>query len=117
MKEPKENDIEKAETNQPEATREGREYTPATDIYEKENTILVRCDMPGVSADPAETVPAAQPSYGAPSGAQTSKSAITTASSGTSGLDRKPGSSPITTSGSSAAKTTFCIHRFIALSF
>ncbi|MBL7016838.1 MAG: Hsp20/alpha crystallin family protein [Kiritimatiellales bacterium] len=51
MKEPKENDIEKDETNQPEATREGREYTPATDIYEKENTILVRCDMPGVSED------------------------------------------------------------------
>jgi len=47
----KENAIEKVDSNQPEQTREQREYTPATDIYEKETNILVRCDMPGVSED------------------------------------------------------------------
>jgi HSP20 family molecular chaperone IbpA len=51
MKESKETAIEKVNSNQPEGTREGREYAPATDIYEKEDSILVRCDMPGVSED------------------------------------------------------------------
>lgn len=51
MKESKEKAVEKVESNQPEVTRERREYTPATDIYEKDDAILVRCDMPGVSED------------------------------------------------------------------
>lgn len=51
MKESKEKAIDKVEPNQAEMTREGREYTPVADIYEKDDSILVRCDMPGVSED------------------------------------------------------------------
>lgn len=34
-----------------ESTREGEVFVPASDIYEKDDAILVRCDMPGVSQD------------------------------------------------------------------
>lgn len=51
MKENKEKSIEKVEPKQAELVREGRVYVPATDIYEKEDAILVRCDMPGVALD------------------------------------------------------------------
>lgn len=51
MKENKEKSIEKVEPKQAEMVREGRVYVPATDIYEKEDAILVRCDMPGVALD------------------------------------------------------------------
>ena len=51
MKDAKEKNLEKVERNDAELTREGREYVPLTDIYEKDNAILVRCDMPGVAED------------------------------------------------------------------
>jgi HSP20 family molecular chaperone IbpA len=35
----------------PEQTRSGRVYTPATDIFENENSITVLADMPGVRAE------------------------------------------------------------------
>lgn len=48
MKDAKEKALEKVEHSEPELTHEGREYTPLTDICEKEDMILLRCDMPGV---------------------------------------------------------------------
>ena len=33
----------------PEPVRSGPVYTPAVDVYEKEDAVLLRCDMPGVS--------------------------------------------------------------------
>ena len=48
MKESKDKALEKVERGDAELTREGRIYVPTTDIYEKEDAILVRCDMPGV---------------------------------------------------------------------
>lgn len=48
MKETKERALEKVERKEPELTREGRVFVPTTDIYEKDDAILVRCDMPGV---------------------------------------------------------------------
>ena len=38
----------------PEQTRPGAVYTPATDIFENENTITVLADMPGVKAQDLE---------------------------------------------------------------
>ncbi|HKL20366.1 MAG TPA: Hsp20/alpha crystallin family protein [Tichowtungia sp.] len=43
--------IEKTERKDVEPTRDAKVFTPATDIYEKEDAILVRCDMPGVAQD------------------------------------------------------------------
>jgi HSP20 family molecular chaperone IbpA len=37
--------------NGPEQTRPGRVYTPATDIFENEDSITVLADMPGVRAE------------------------------------------------------------------
>lgn len=34
-----------------ERTHEGRQFLPLSDIYETENEVVVRADMPGVSAD------------------------------------------------------------------
>lgn len=51
MKEKQEKQLEKMERNNSELTREGRVYVPATDIYEKDDAILVRCDMPGVTQE------------------------------------------------------------------
>lgn len=51
MKEPKDTAVEKVEQKQPESVQEGRVYIPNTDIYEKDDAILVRCDMPGVAQD------------------------------------------------------------------
>ena len=48
MKEIKEKLLEKVERNEVEPTREGQVYVPETDIYEKDDVILIRCDMPGV---------------------------------------------------------------------
>ncbi len=48
MKENKDKNLEKMDRNNPEPTRDARVYVPATDIYEKDDSILVRCDMPGV---------------------------------------------------------------------
>jgi len=46
-------DIQKAEPGVPafaEQTRPGAVYTPATDIFENDNSITVLADMPGVNA-------------------------------------------------------------------
>jgi HSP20 family molecular chaperone IbpA len=51
MKENKDKALEKVERSDAELTREGRIYVPNTDIYEKEDAILVRCDMPGVTQE------------------------------------------------------------------
>ena len=51
MKENKEKSMEKVERGTAESTHDTNVYIPTTDIYEKEGSILVRCDMPGVSED------------------------------------------------------------------
>lgn len=51
MNEKKDMSLEKRQENGAEATREGSVFVPATDIYEKDDALLVRCDMPGVEAD------------------------------------------------------------------
>lgn len=45
------NAIEETKDTAVESTRERPEFVPATDIYEKPDAILLRCDMPGVSED------------------------------------------------------------------
>lgn len=47
----KDNAIEKSERNDAEPTRAAKVFVPATDIYEKDDAILVRCDLPGVAQD------------------------------------------------------------------
>lgn len=51
MKDSKDTEVEKVEQKQPEPVREDRVYVPQTDIYEKDDAIMVRCDMPGVAQD------------------------------------------------------------------
>ncbi len=51
MKENKDKSLERQPESNAEPTREGPVYVPTTDIYEKEDAILVRCDMPGVEQD------------------------------------------------------------------
>ena len=51
MKEKKEKAIKKVDRKAVEETREAPVYMPTTDIYEKDGSILVRCDMPGVVLD------------------------------------------------------------------
>lgn len=51
MKENKDKKLEKVEQKDVEPVHEGRVYIPVTDIYEKDDAILVRCDMPGVTQD------------------------------------------------------------------
>lgn len=51
MKETKEKNLEKVEQSQAEPVRDAKVFVPAVDIYEKEDAILVRCDMPGVAQD------------------------------------------------------------------
>lgn len=46
MKDKKEHAVEKMEQSTP--AQELREYVPAVDIYEKDDAILIRFDMPGV---------------------------------------------------------------------
>ena len=43
--------IEMVDPKQAEPVHEGRVFVPATDIYEKDDAILVRFDMPGVALD------------------------------------------------------------------
>lgn len=43
--------IEKSERNNANPTRDAKVFAPATDIYEKEDAILIRCDMPAVPQD------------------------------------------------------------------
>lgn len=49
MKDKKEHAVEKME--QPAPSRQLTEYMPVVDIYEKDDGILIRCDMPGVTQD------------------------------------------------------------------
>jgi HSP20 family molecular chaperone IbpA len=51
MKEDSSKSIEKADRSDAEPVRDAKVFVPATDIYEKDDSILVRCDMPGVSLD------------------------------------------------------------------
>ncbi len=44
-----ENQIEKVDGGKTEMTRDLPVFVPATDIYEKEDSILLVCDMPGVN--------------------------------------------------------------------
>lgn len=48
MKENKDKSLEKHQKGNAEPTHEGPVFVPTTDIYEKDDAILVRCDMPGV---------------------------------------------------------------------
>jgi HSP20 family molecular chaperone IbpA len=48
MKENKDKSLEKYREGNAESTHEGPVFVPTTDIYEKGDAILVRCDMPGV---------------------------------------------------------------------
>ena len=54
MKENKKREVAQYEGTEVETTRDEQIYVPATDIHEKEDAILVRCDMPGVSEDRLE---------------------------------------------------------------
>lgn len=54
MKEQKHNEMSKYDRVEAEATRDEPVYVPSTDIYEREDAILVRCDMPGVADDQLE---------------------------------------------------------------
>lgn len=49
MKDKKENGVEKMKQNA--LDQELKEYTPAVDIYEKDDGILIRFDMPGVTQE------------------------------------------------------------------
>lgn len=51
MKDKQDKSLEKVEREQMEPERNERTFVPVTDIYEKEDAILVRCDMPGVTQD------------------------------------------------------------------
>lgn len=51
MKEKQNKSLEKMDREQMEPARNERTYVPVTDIYEKDDAILVRCDMPGVQQD------------------------------------------------------------------
>ena len=54
MKEDKKKELTKVDRSEVEPQRDEPAFVPATDIYEKEDAILVRCDMPGVSEDQLE---------------------------------------------------------------
>ena len=49
MKENKDKSLEKHKEGKAETTHEGPVFVPTTDIYEKDDAIIVRCDMPGVA--------------------------------------------------------------------
>lgn len=51
MKDNKDKSLEKRQEGLAETTQEGLVFVPTTDIYEKDDAILVRCDMPGVKDD------------------------------------------------------------------
>ncbi|WP_372807886.1 Hsp20/alpha crystallin family protein [Pontiella sp.] len=51
MKDKQNNSLEKVKREQIEPARNEQTYVPVTDIYEKDDAILVRCDMPGVTQD------------------------------------------------------------------
>lgn len=51
MKEMSGKNLERTQQGDAEITREGPVFVPEIDIYEKDDAILVRCDMPGVTQD------------------------------------------------------------------
>ena len=51
MKDKQDKSLEKVNREEMEPVRNERTYVPVTDIYEKDDAILVRCDMPGVMQD------------------------------------------------------------------
>lgn len=51
MKEKQDKSLEKVNRETMEPVRNERTYVPVTDIYEKEDAILVQCDMPGVTQE------------------------------------------------------------------
>jgi HSP20 family molecular chaperone IbpA len=51
MKDKQDKSLEKVNREDLEPARNGRSYVPVTDIYEKDDAILVRCDMPGVTQE------------------------------------------------------------------
>ncbi|MBN2161801.1 MAG: Hsp20/alpha crystallin family protein [Pontiellaceae bacterium] len=51
MKEKQDKSLAKVNREKLEPACNERTYVPVTDIYEKDDAILVRCDMPGVTQD------------------------------------------------------------------
>lgn len=51
MKDKQDKSLEKVNREEMDPVRNERTYVPVTDIYEKDDAILVRCDMPGVTQD------------------------------------------------------------------
>lgn len=51
MNDKQDKSLEKAGREEMEPVRNERTYVPVTDIYEKDDAILVRCDMPGVTQE------------------------------------------------------------------
>lgn len=51
MKDKQDKSLEKVNREELEPARNERSYVPVTDIYEKDDAILVRCDMPGVTQE------------------------------------------------------------------
>jgi HSP20 family molecular chaperone IbpA len=51
MKEKQDKNLDKVNSETMDPARNERTYVPVTDIYEKEDAILVRCDMPGVTQE------------------------------------------------------------------
>ncbi len=51
MKDKQDQSLEKVNREEMEPVRNERTYVTVTDIYEKEDAILVRCDMPGVTQE------------------------------------------------------------------
>jgi len=54
MKDKQDKSLETVKREEMEPVRNERTYVPVTDIYEKDDAILVRCDMPGVTQDQVE---------------------------------------------------------------
>jgi HSP20 family protein len=51
MKDKQDNSLDKVKSEKIEPARNEQTYVPVADIYEKDDAILVRCDMPGVTQD------------------------------------------------------------------
>jgi HSP20 family protein len=51
MKDTYEKNLSKVNREEMESKQDLRTYVPTTDIYEKEDAILVRCDVPGVTQE------------------------------------------------------------------
>ena len=51
MADKKDMQVAKKESHDAESARDQRVFIPATDIYEKDDAVLVVCDMPGVGSE------------------------------------------------------------------